>query len=105
MNRVSKNARGEAYSWRLSTKLKAELEAAARDEKASIDTILEQAVREWLARRTPRKEGDAEQTRKRAALLACAGFYKGDGTSATNERVREVIGEYLEAKHGRRHTR
>jgi len=27
------------------------------------------------------------------------------GTSATNERVREVMGEYLEAKYGRRHTR
>ena len=33
--------------------------------------------------------------------MACAGTYKGDGTSATNERVREVMGEYLEAKYVR----
>lgn len=37
--------------------------------------------------------------------MACAGFYKGDGTSATNERVREVVGDYLEAKYGPRHDR
>lgn len=105
MNKMSKIGRGEAYCWRLSRKLKRELEAAAKDEKASIDSIIERAVREWLAKRVPREEEDAEQARKRAALMACAGFYKGDGTSATNERVREVVGDYLEAKYGPRHDR
>jgi|SRR5262245_56443671 hypothetical protein len=105
MNKISKVGKGEAYRWRLSSKLKRQLEAAAKDEKVSIDSIIERAVREWLAKRTPREEIGADQATKRAALLACAGFYKGDGTSATNERVREVVGDYLEAKYGRQHTR
>jgi len=105
MNKLGKISKGEAYRWRLSHKLKRELEAAAKDERASIDSIIERAVREWLAKRAPKEEVDADQVRRRAALMACAGYYKGDGTSATNERVREVVGDYLEAKYGRRHAR
>lgn len=105
MNKIGKVGKGEAYRWRLSRKLKRELEAVAKDEMASIDSIIERAVREWLAKRAPREKEDADQAKKRSALMACAGFYKGDGTSATNERVREVVGDYLEAKYGRRHTR
>jgi hypothetical protein len=70
-----------------------------------MNSIIERAVREWLAKRVPREEENAERARKRAALMACAGFYKGDGTSATNERVREVVGDYLEVKYDRRHAR
>jgi hypothetical protein len=150
---MSRARKYEVYSWRLSTKLKSELEAAARDEKASIDTILDRLVREWLegrarnawddherlghwglmegasryrtGRKSLTKKDDPEQRRSherreakraprggakteqagRAALMACAGIFKGDGTSATNERVREAMGEYLEAKYGRRHSR
>jgi hypothetical protein len=105
MNKMSKIGKGEVYRWRPNPKLKKQLEAAAKDENASIESILERAVREWLAKRAPRGEEDADLTRKRAALMACAGYYKGDGTSATNERVREVVGDYLEAKYGRRHAR
>jgi hypothetical protein len=105
MNKISKIGKGQVYRWRPSPKLKKELEAVARDENASIDAILERAVREWLARRTPRAKKDADQARRRAALMACAGIFRGDGTSATSERVREVVGEYLEAKYGRRHSR
>jgi hypothetical protein len=65
----------------------------------------ERAARERLVKRAPREQEDADRARKRAALMACAGFYKGDATSATNERVREVVGDYLEAKYGRRHAR
>jgi hypothetical protein len=102
MNKMSKIGKGEVYTWRPGAKLKMALEAAAKDENASVDAVLERAVREWLARRPKKKK---EQAGKRAALMACAGYYEGDGTSATNERVREVVGEYLEAKHGHRHTR
>jgi hypothetical protein len=106
MNKISKVGKGEVYSWRPSPKLKKELEAAAKDEGTSVDDILGRAIREWLAKRAPRgKELEGELARRRAALLACAGYYEGDGTSATNERVREVVGDYLEAKYGRRHTR
>jgi hypothetical protein len=90
----------------LSPKLKRELVAAANDEGTSVDNILDRVIREWLTKRAPGgKESEDELARKRAALLACAGYYEGDGTSATNERVREVVGEYLEAKYGRRHAR
>ena len=102
MNKMSKS---EVYSWRLSTELKTKLEAAARDEKTSIGAVLERVVREWLDARASGDQNDAEQQRKRAAVMACAGIYKGDGTAATNKRVREVMGEYLEAKYGRRRAR
>jgi hypothetical protein len=102
MNKMSKS---EVYSWRLSTELKMQLEAAARDEKTSVGTILERIARAWLRRRRGSKQEDAEQARMRAALMACAGTYQGDGTSATNARVREVMGEYLEAKRARRRAR
>lgn len=98
---MNKTSKSEVYSWRLSLELKMQLEAAARDEKTSIGGVLERVVREWLKRRKPAHD-KAEQERMRAALMACAGTYKGDGTSATNKRVREVMGEYLEAKYGRR---
>ena len=102
MNKMTKS---EVYSWRLSTELKTKLEAAARDENTSIGAVLERVVREWLDARAPGEEDDADQQRKRAAVMACAGVYKGDGTSATNKRVREVMGEYLEAKYGRKRAR
>ena len=106
MNKIGKIGKGEVYRWQLSPKLKRELEAAARDEGTSIDKILDRAIREWLTKRVPRgKEPEGELASRRAALLACAGYYEGDGTSATNEQVREVVGEYLEAKQGRRHAR
>ncbi len=102
MNQMRKS---EVYSWRLSTELKMQLEAAARDEKTSVGIILERIARAWLRRRRRSKQDDAEHERMRAALLACAGTYQGDGTSATNAQVRKVMGEYLEAKHARRRAR
>ena len=106
MNKIGKIGKSDVYRWRWSPKLKRELEAAARDEGTSIDTILGRAVGEWLARRAAHaKDPRKEQAKRRAALMACAGYYEGDGTSATTERVREVVGEYLEAKYGRRNTR
>jgi hypothetical protein len=99
MNRMSKST---TYSWRLSAELKARLEAAARDEKSDIGTILERVIGEWLEARGGDDGGEAgDLARRRAALMACAGTYKGDGTSATNEQVRRVMGDYLEVKRGR----
>ena len=99
MNKMSKR---EVYSWRLSTKLKTQLEAAARDEKASIDTILGRLVREWLAKRTPseEKEDDAEQQRRlREQALRAIGTASIGLGPYTNARVREVMGEQLEKKY------
>lgn len=51
MSGTGKSGNDLVLSWRLSRKLKAELEAAAKEEKASVDTLLARAVREWLAER------------------------------------------------------
>ena len=75
MNKMSKS---EVYSWRLSPALKAELEAAARAETVSLSVVLERLTRDWLRQR--KEQGRKEQERLRAALMACAGAYKGDGT-------------------------
>ncbi len=98
MNKMSKS---EVYSWRLSTDLKMRLEAAARDEKTSIGAVLERVVREWLAKRASSEEDDAEQQRRlRERAMKVIGTISVDlGGSATNERVREVMGEQLMKKY------
>lgn len=100
MNKMSKIGKSEVLSWRLSKELKARLEAAAKDEKASIDVILDRLVREWLAKRPSSEVEDAEQQRRlREQLLKAAGTVSVGGPSATNAEVRKVMGEYLEAKY------
>jgi hypothetical protein len=98
---MSKMSKSEVYSWRIAPALKAELEKAARTEKLPLSALLERIARDWLKGRTSAAD-EAEQRRMRAALMACAGTFKGDGTSATNENVRKVMGEYLERKYGQR---
>jgi predicted transcriptional regulator len=99
MNKMSKST---TYSWRLSTDLKARLEAAAREEKADVAAILERVVREWLAQRprqlTP-EENAEEQRRLREQLMKAAGTVSSGLGSATNAEVRKVMGEILEKKH------
>jgi hypothetical protein len=95
-------SKSEVYSWRVSTRLKAQLEAAAREEKADVGAILERVVREWLAKR-PRPltaEEDAEEQRRlHARARRAIGTVSIGGPSATNAEVRRVMGEILEAKH------
>lgn len=98
MSKMAKIAKSEAYSWRPSPELRDQLRAAARDEKASIDALLDRVVREWLARR-PRQLSEEEQCRLREQLLKAAGTVSVGGPSATNAEVRKVMGEYLEAKY------
>jgi hypothetical protein len=76
MNKMSKS---EVYSWRLEPALKIEL------------------TRDWLRQR--KEEDGSEQKRLRAALMACAGSYKGDGRSATNAEIRRVMGQQLMKKY------
>lgn len=98
MNKMSKS---EVYSWRLSTELKTQLEAAARDEKTSVGAVLERVVREWLEGRMRSDEADAEEQRQlRERVMKTVGKVSVDiGGSATNARVREVMGEYLMKKY------
>jgi hypothetical protein len=94
--------KSEVYSWRLSPELKAELEEAARAEKTSVGCLLERAILEWLDSRRPPK--GKEQNRLRRELMAFAGTFHGDGTSATNVNVRAVITAGLEERYGRSRT-
>ena len=97
MNKMSKS---EVYSWRLATELKMQLEAAARDEKTSVGSILDRVVREWLAKRPLSEEDDAEQQRRlRERAMKAVGTVSIGLGPYTNERVREVMGEQLEKKH------
>ena len=60
-------------------------------------------MREWLAKRKLSAEEDAEQQRRlrERGMAGDRHSINGDGTSATNERVREVMGEHLEKKYRR----
>lgn len=85
---MSKVRTHEVYSWRLSAKLKTELEAAARDEKASVDAILSRIVRAWLATRID--AGDADTLTRGSAV----GFSEGPnaylpGAGDARSRVRQ----------------
>lgn len=97
MNKMTKS---EVYSWRLSTELKTKLEAAARDEKTSIGTILDRVVREWLNARPSSEDDDVdEQRRLHKRARKAMGRASVGMPSATNAEVRKVMGEYLEEKH------
>lgn len=98
-------AKTEVYSWRLTPELKTELEAAARRKKVGVATVLERAAQDWLRREKPKTLDAEEQKRMRATLMAVCGSISGDGTSATNDVVRKVMGEALERKYGRRRSR
>jgi hypothetical protein len=89
--------KSEVYSWRLTSKLKAELERAARVEKVSLSVVLERLTRDWLRKR--KEQDESEQKRLRAALMACAGSIKGPAISATNAEVRRVMGQQLMKKY------
>jgi hypothetical protein len=99
MNKMSKST---VFSWRLRAELKTQLEAAAREERADVATILDRVVREWLAKRprqlTPEEDAE-EQRRLREQLLKAAGTVSSGLGSATNAEVRKVMGEILEKKH------
>ena len=96
-------AKTEVYSWRLDPELKQQLEAAARAEKTSVSAVLERLAKQWLKQSEP-ADTDAEQGRLRALAMSSSGIVDDDGDdgqSATNARVREVMGKRLEAKYGK----
>ncbi len=96
----------EVYSWRVDPELKAELEAVARAEKTSVGGLLERASKDMLTKRK-KGLGSRDQARRRKALLEIVEKYAidGPGISATNANVRQVMGEHLEAKYGKRRSR
>ena len=95
-------ARTDVYNWRLDVELKEQLEEAARVQKTTVDKVLARLAREWLKqRKSAIQDEEQEQARLRNLAMSFAGIIEGDGRSATNARVREVMGERLEAKRGK----
>ncbi|MEM7479790.1 MAG: hypothetical protein AAF481_01340 [Acidobacteriota bacterium] len=89
--------KSEVYSWRLDARLKAELEAAAREEETSMSHLLEGIVTRWLAGRSG--EGAAVEERMRREARACFGVLRG-GDPDRSSRVRERVRERLRQNHG-----
>jgi hypothetical protein len=94
---MSKMTKSEVYSWRLTPKLKMQLEAAAREENTTVGALLERMTQEWLDKHL---SDDAEQQRRlHARARAAIGTVSVGGPPATNENVRAAMGEYLEKKY------
>ncbi|HEX5758388.1 MAG TPA: hypothetical protein VF121_04300 [Thermoanaerobaculia bacterium] len=94
-------AKTEVYSWRLSPRLKTELEEAARAERKSLAELLEQIAREWLERSHPGDESDEERTlRLRAAAMKFVGVLNGEVPGRAENVSREVRAR-LRRRYGR----
>jgi hypothetical protein len=89
--------RSQVYSWRLSRELKEFLEAAARDEGASVAEILERIATEWLDRRRDRLAED-RQAALRESSAPCLGSLAG-GDPERSLRARADLREKLRARH------
>jgi hypothetical protein len=90
----------EVYSWRLSPGLKSDLERAARARKVRISTLLDQAVREWLANNAQEIAGDEEQQRLHAIAEKYVGVFAGKNPRRS-EMVTELVRKRLARKYGR----
>jgi len=94
-------AKTEVYSWRLSPRLKTELEEAARAERKSLAELLEQIAREWLERSHARDESDEQRTQRlRAAAMKFVGSLDGE-ISGRAENVRSEVRARLARRYGR----
>ena len=88
--------KSDVYSWRLSSALKDELQAAARAENTSMSKLLDRLTRVWLKTRKPLRNA-ADQKRRQASLMAIlksAGEHDGEGPptpSATNANIRKAF--------------
>jgi hypothetical protein len=68
----------EIYKWRLSPRLKADLQEAARIEQKSLAELLDQIARDWLERLEVRgKDDDEQQRRVRKAAMRSVGAIQG----------------------------
>jgi hypothetical protein len=89
----------EVYSWRLSAERKAELEAEARREGASLSALLDRVTADWLAqRRNGHSDDDAEQAAIRRRAMAAIGSVAG-GDPTRSERASELVREIIYRKH------
>ena len=92
-------SKSEVYSWRISPELKADIEAAARAEKATISTLLERIVREWLGGGGRVHDEDGQQ-RLHEAAAECFGQLQG-GDTLLSEQASSRVKVILEKQHDR----
>lgn len=91
----------EVYSWRITPRLKSDLESAARNEKLSVAQLLERITQEWLTRSPGQGTEADEEQRIRAAVQPWIGsFASGETDRAAN--VRTLLRERLANKARRR---
>jgi predicted transcriptional regulator len=88
------------YSWRLSDELKSDLEHHARIRRVPVSSVLETAVRDWLAREQSETAPDEIQARIRAAAAKCIGAIAG-GDPHRAENARAIIKERLRSRRAR----
>ncbi|HXO22671.1 MAG TPA: hypothetical protein VOA87_22345 [Thermoanaerobaculia bacterium] len=93
-------AKTEVYSWRLSPRLKSQLEEAAHDKQKSLAELLEQIVEDWLCRGRRQQGDDEEQQRLHAAALKFVGTIDG-GRPDRAENARADVRSRLARRHGR----
>jgi len=77
----------EVYSWRLSPRLKTELEEAARAESKSMADLLDQIAEDWLRQSRPAQGDESEQQKVlHEAAMRFVGTIEGDPDRAANAR-------------------
>lgn len=102
----------EVYSWRLSSDLKMALEEAARVQSKSLEELLEQIARDWLAQ-TKNQNADKEdedkkededeeelQRRLHSSAMRFIGTLNG-GNPNRSENARSEVRARIARRHGR----
>jgi predicted transcriptional regulator len=90
----------EVYSWRLSSELKSELEREARLRKASVSSVLDVAIRNWLKKSAVSDDEDEEQRRLHEVAAKSLGALAG-----RNPRRSETARKLVRQRLGRRYAR
>jgi hypothetical protein len=90
----------QVYSWRISQDLKSDLERHARSRKTPVSTILEVAVRDWLAQDASYAKDDDRQKQLHNEVNKCLGVLSGSNPNRA-ENSSMLIRERLKRRHGR----
>jgi len=87
------------YRWRLSRGLMSDINRAARVRQVPVSTILNLAVREWLAKNAVDVVDEEEQKRLHAAVAPYIGAIAG-GDPGRSEKVRQTVRKRLARRYG-----
>jgi hypothetical protein len=91
----------EVYSWRLSPRLKMDLEEAAQAERKSVAELLVQISEDWLRRSSGASGSEDERQRQlRDAAMKSIGTLQGNNPDRA-ENARSEIRSRIARRHGR----